>query len=596
MLWTYRTLFSLIDPAKRRRFWLIVVLTLLTAVLDLGGVAMVIPFLTVLADPEIAFNQPILANIYERLNFSSTYAFLQALGLATFVLVMSGIAVRALSVYMIQLFARQVNMAFAMARLERYLLQPYEWFLQQHSADLGKSVLQEINEIVNGSVAPALRIISNSFLIILLAALLLLVQPLGAITIAFVFGTSFWAIDRAVRRQIGEMGKDQRRANRERHQVTNEALAGIKEVKVMSLETLYLKRFFGPSRRLAAYQARLQLVGEMPRFALEGLTFGGMLGFTLWLLWTSEGALGTVVPVLGAFAFAALRLMPTAQLLFRDIALMRFGRAALAGLLDDLADPSSVTMPDIDAEPLPFKRSFQLEHVQFSYPASERAALKDVSLEIEAGTTVGFMGPTGAGKSTVIDLILGLVTPSGGRFLVDGVPVDDGNRQNWQRNVGFVPQSIYLFDDSIAANIAHGVSGGDIDMEQVRHAARLARIDDYIETMPEGYDSFVGDAGIRLSGGQRQRVGIARALYRDRDVLVFDEATSALDAVTEREVMDAIRSLAGTKTLILVSHRLSTLAHCDEIFVLEHGRVVDRGSYAELKASNASFQSMLAEA
>ena len=505
---------------------------------------------------------------------------------------MTGIVVRALSVYLISLFARQVNMAFAMARLQRYLLQPYEWFLQQHSADLSKSVLQEINEIVNGSVAPSLRIISNGFLIFLLAGFLLLIQPLGAVMIAIVFGTSFWAIDRRVRHHIDEMGRDQRRANRERHQVTREALTGIKEVKVMSLEALYLERFFGPSRRLATYQARLQLISEMPRFALEALTFGGMLAFTLWLLWTSEGQLGAVVPVMGAFAFAALRLMPPAQSLFRDIALMRFGRAALAGLLEDLADAGADRMPEGDPERLTFARDLSFENVSFHYPMTEQAALKNVSIEIEAGTTVGLMGPSGAGKSTMIDLILGLVRPSSGRILVDGVAIDQTNRQGWQRNVSFVPQSIFLFDDTIAANIAHGITGGEVDRDRVRHAANLAHIDEFVQTLPEGYDSLVGDAGMRLSGGQRQRVGIARALHLGRDVLVFDEATSALDAKTERNIMESIRSFSGTKTLILVSHRLSTLAHCDKIFILDGGLIEDSGTYSELKARSEVFQSM----
>jgi ABC-type multidrug transport system fused ATPase/permease subunit len=569
---------------------------MLMGLMDLAGVAMIIPFLSVLADPAIIAENRLLSLAYDRLGFGSTYAFLQFLGVATFLLVMGGIAVRALSFYMANLFARQVNMTFAMARLRQYLAQPYEWFLQQHSADLSKSVLQEINEIVNGSVTPALRVIANTFLIVLLSGLLLAIEPVGATAIALLFGTSFWLIDRSVRRRIAEMGLDRRRANRERHQVTGEALSGIREVKMMALEETYLRRFFDPSLRLASYQARLQLIGEMPRFALEAMTFGGMLAFTLWLLWTNDGSLDRIVPVLGAFAFAALRLMPTAQLLFRDISQMRFGQAALDGLHADLDDP--VAFPAAAAGPrtLRLTREIRLEDVEFRYPGAERAALAEVSLRIGAGMTVGLAGPTGSGKSTVIDLILGLVSPTAGRLVVDGVPIGDANRRDWQRNVGFVPQTIHLVDDSVAANIAHGIDRDRIDMDRVRTAARMARIDGFVAGLPEGYDSFVGEAGLRLSGGQRQRLGIARALYRDRDVLVFDEATSALDTVTEREVMDSIRALAGRKTLIMVSHRLSTLAHCDTIFTLREGRIRETGTYETLRATSADFRSMLAAA
>ena len=596
MLWTYRTILALLDAEKRRRFWLIVVLMMAMSLLDLAGVAMIIPFLSVLAEPEIVFEQPVLSLVYDRLGFASTYGFLQFLGVATFILVMSGIAVRALSFYLANLFARQVNMAFGMARLKQYLSQPYEWFLQQHSADLSKSVLQEINEIVNGSVSPALRVIANSFLILLLSGLLLAIEPVGATVIATLFGLSFWLIDRTVRQRIEEMGRDRRRANRERHQVTGEALSGIKEVKMMALESTYLQRFFDPSLRLASHQARLQLVGEMPRFALEAMTFGGMLTFTLWLLWTNDGSLDRIVPILGAFAFAALRLMPTAQLLFRDISQMRFGQAALHGLRADLRERIEIAEPAADAAPIRLTDRLELRGVSFAYPGTDIRALSDVSLSIRAGTTVGFIGPTGAGKSTVIDLILGLVEPSSGTLAVDGVAIEGASRRAWQRNVGFVPQTIHLVDASIAANIAHGVAPDRIDMEAVRRAAGMARIDAFVDTLPEGYDSFVGDAGIRLSGGQRQRIGIARALYRGQGVLVFDEATSALDAVTEREVMEAISALSGSRTLILVSHRLSTLTRCDTIFAMRNGRLQEAGSYEALRAGSAEFRSMLAAA
>ena len=595
MIWTYRTIFGLLDPAQRRRFLLLMALMLAVGILDLSGVAMILPFLAVLANPGTIDDNPVLGRAYDWLGMDSTYAFLQILGLATFVLVMTGIATRALSFYLSNHFARQTSISFGMARLMAYFSQPYEWFLRQHSADLSKSVLQEMNDIVNGTVTPALRVVGNLFLMLALAGLLLVVEPVGAVGVGLLFGLSFWLVDRAVRARIHEMGIDRRRANRERQQVTGEALTGIREVKMMGLEEMYLERFFDPSKRLANYQARLQFIGEMPRFALEAITFGGMLLFTLWLLWTSEGTLEGIVPVLGAFAFAGLRLMPTTQILFRDIAMMRFGQAALEALRADLTElpAAAPEQPRGEEARLPFAKELRLERVTYAYPESDIPAVADLDLAIPAGTTVGFVGATGAGKSTVIDLLLGLVPPRQGRFLVDGVEVDDANRQAWRHGVGFVPQSIHLVDDSVAANIAYGLSADRIDMDRVREVARMASVHDMIETLPEGYDTFIGERGVRLSGGQRQRLGIARALYRGSSLLVLDEATSALDTVTESEVMQSVRRLHGQKTLVLVSHRLSTLAHCDRIYMLKQGRIVASGSYEEMRTANPEFRAML---
>lgn len=594
MIRTYRIILRLISPEQRRRFWLLAALMLVVGALDLAGVAMILPFLAVLANPDIVATNVVLARAQALTGAETTDQFLRILGVATFLLVMTGIATRAMAFYLANLFARQSHMVLGMARLRAYLSQPYEWFLRQHSADLSKSVLQEINEIVNGSVAPALRVIGNVFLMVSLAGFLLIVEPLGAVGIGLIFGVGFWLIDRAARRRIREMGVDRRLANRERHQVTGEALSGIKEVKMLGLESAYLQRFFDPSHRLASHQARLSLLGEMPRFALEALTFGGMLLFTLWLLWTNNGSLEEIVPILGAFAFAGLRLMPTVQVLFRDLSLMRFGQAALEGLEADLTTLSvSEEAERSDVAPPEFVSELRLDTVSYAYPGSSDPALHGIDLTIQAGTTVGFVGATGSGKSTVIDLILGLIPPSSGRILVDGVPIETENRRAWQRSVGFVPQSIYLVDDSVAANIAYGVPKEEIDFARVERAARMASAAEFIEALPERYDTFVGDKGIRLSGGQRQRLGIARALYRDQRILVFDEATSALDSVTENDVLAAVRYLHGEKTLVLVSHRLKTLACCDQIFVLRQGRLVASGTYAELSTADTDFRAML---
>ena len=597
MLRPYVTILELLTPDQRWRFGVLVAMMIAMGLLDVAGVASVLPFLAVLANPQVIETRPALDRAYTLLGFQSTEAFLLVLGLGVFAVVILGLAMRALTFYYLTRFARGTSLTLGTALLKRYLSRPYEWFLNQHSADLGKSVLQEVGQVVNGSIGPAMRLIANGIVTVFLVGLLLWVEPLGAIVVALLLGGCFGLIYAKLRPHLDRIGADRKVAVRERYQVTAEAMGGIKEVKILGLEDAYLRRFFGPSKRLARHQASVSLVGEMPRYALEALSFGGMLAFVLYLLWSRSGALEDVLPVIGAFAFAALKLMPTVQALFRDVSQLRYGRVALVALHRDLTgpfeDPPAARDPGTRVR---LRRALRLDGVRYRYPNADRDALAGLTLEIPAGSSAGFVGPTGAGKTTAIDVILGLLAPREGRLVVDDTVIDNSNLRAWQYEIGYVPQSIYLVDDTVAGNIAFGVPAGRIDREAVARAARLANLADFIEGLPEGYDTMVGEAGVRLSGGQRQRIGIARALYRDPDIVVFDEATSALDTVTERAVIDAIRTLSGQKTILMITHRLTTIAHCDHIFMLKDGRLAGTGDYASLSEGNDEFRTLVAAA
>jgi len=589
---SYSRILDLIGPGQRRRFGLLVGLMLLAGLLEFAGVAMILPFLAVVASPDVIASGGTLATLRETLGFETRLGFLQFLGLGVFAVLMLGIAARALTAYMLTLFWRQTAMNLGLGLLRRYLAQPYEWYLGQHSADLGKTVLEEVHDVVVGSVKPGMQVIANGIIVLFLVGLLLVVEPVGALLMSVFLLGCFGLIHWSMRSRLARIGHDRRIAKRQKHQITREAINGIKEVKVLGLEADYLERFLDPSARVVRHQATVTLVGEMPRFALEALAFGGMLLLTLFLMWSRGGAIDEALPVLGAFAFAGLRLMPTVQQLFRDLAEMRFSQPALEGLHADLTAPDP-SEPADTGPALPFARSLTLSGVRYRYPGAERDALRGLDIEIAAGTSVGLVGPTGAGKTTVLDILLGLIQPHEGTMSVDGVSVTAANAARWRRNVGYVPQSIFLVDDTIAANIAFGVPPGAIDREAVEAAGRLARLDEVVAGLPDGYDTMIGEAGVRLSGGQRQRIGIARALYRDPDMVIFDEATSALDTVTERAVIDAIRALKGRKTILMVTHRLGTVAGCDRIFVLRGGQLEAEGDYGALSGSSSAFRAML---
>jgi ATP-binding cassette, subfamily B, bacterial PglK len=485
--------------------------------------------------------------------------------------------------------------------LRGYLFQPYTWFLHRHSADLGASVLSEVTQVITQAMVPAMKMLAQAAVAVFVLALLIVVRPAAALVAALVLGGSYLMIYVGVRGYLARLGRTRYLANQERFRVAGEAMGGIKDIKLMGLETAYLRRFQDPARRMAKAVAASSVVGELPRNILKAVGYGAILFFVLYLLFTGDGSLGSVLPVLGLYAFAGVRLFPAFQQIYSSMTALRFSRPILDKLVADMARNNAAAEPPAPppgATPaLRLAERLELVDVHYAYPRAERGALDGLGLAIAARTTVGIVGGTGAGKTTAVDVILGLLEPQAGELRVDGVPVTPANRRAWQDAIGYVPQAIFLTDDSVAANIAFGLAPGEIDQAAVERAARIAELHDFVvEELPEGYATRVGERGVRLSGGQRQRIGIARALYHDPDVLILDEATSALDNLTERAVMDAVRNLGHAKTIILIAHRLSTVRDCDVIFMLERGRVVARGRYDELLETSQQFRAMAAGA
>lgn len=596
MLDSYRKIIALLNAGERRAFFVLVVLTLVTGLIDMIGVASILPFLAVAANPASVDDHAMLRAFYEWTGVADRMVFLQLLGVLVCLIVVSSLVVKAGTLYLLTRFTRWRAQTLGVRLFERYIAQPYEWFLNHHSARLGKAILTEVDEVVNRAIQPAVRLMANAAAALFLVLFLVALEPLGALVVASLFLAFFGTVFFFIRRRLAALGRDRVYANEQRYRLTQEALTGIKEVKILGLERTYLRRFLDPSGRLARDQTTLMVYSELPRYALEAAAFASMLLFTIWLLRTRDGEIATVLPILGAYAFAGLRLFPTVQEIFKDLAQLRFCKPALNELHADLSGPRLVPPGErVEGPALHLRRRLALREVTYTYPGADRPAIDRMTLTIEANTTVGFVGSTGAGKTTVFDIILGLITPQNGALVVDEEPIGPHNAVRWQRSIGYVPQFIFIVDDTVAANIALGVPPGEIDRVALERAARDAELHDFILSLPEGYDTTVGENGVRLSGGQRQRIGIARALYRDPSVLVFDEATSALDNVTERAVMRAIGALSGQKTICIIAHRLSTVRHCDTVFVLKDGRVAGAGTYDHLAAHNEDF-SVLHEA
>jgi len=593
MLEVWRKLMDVLDARERRRLRLLLALMVLMGLSNMGGVAAIIPFLSVLADPEMVHTNRWLAAAYDGLGFETPKGFMMFLGGFVFVAFMGSILIRALTAWAIFRFGFMRNYSIGMRILRGYLGQPYAWFLGRHSADLAKTVLNEVSQLVSGLLLPLLTALSNGALVLSMAALMVIVNPLAALIMAVVIGLGYAAVFALVRRRLLRVGEARFSSNADRFRVAQETLASAKEIKVLGLEKGALQRFRDPSLIYAQSQITDRILGMIPRHLLEGIAFGGMIAVLLTLLALEDDNLAAVLPVAGVYALAGARMMPAMQLVYRGVTQIRFNLPTLAAVHAEVkAAEGQIPPPPVD--PLRLHERLELRDVVYAYPDAGRTALTGISLSIRANATVGIVGGTGAGKTTAMDVMLGLLTPQSGALLVDGAAVEGENAQRaWRRSIGYVPQQIFLADDTIAANIAFGQDPGDIDHAAVERAARMAELHDFVtQELPEGYATRAGDRGVRLSGGQRQRIGIARALYHDPDVLILDEATSALDNVTERAVIDAVARLGGAKTVIMVAHRLSTVRNCDEIFLLEHGVVAASGPYDDLIERSETFREM----
>jgi len=598
MLEILRLLRDILDRREQGRALLLVAMIIVTGFVESVRVASIVPFVAVIGDASVVETNPYLATAYQWLGLKSINAFLIVLGLLVFAIVLGSQALMALTEWATIHFASMRNYRLSRDLFKLFINRPYEWFVGVHSADLGKVVLSEVDQVVSGSLIPYMSLITGSVTVAFMVIILLITDPLLAIIASLALSGGYALIYMACRKFLTRIGEERVEANRQRYCVSYEAFGGIKDVKVLGLERAFASRFEFPSKRFMTHRATSEVIGRMPQYGLQVLAFAIVLVIVGYELAVHDDV-GQALPVIALYALAGSRLMPALQKVYQSVSKLRYAKPALDALHRHLTDPQvrngNARAQDL-AKPLGLKNRLEMRAVSYRYPGSARQALYEVSLSIPARGSVGLVGKTGAGKTTLVDLILGLLTPEAGQLLVDGVPITDANRRAWQKTTGYVPQHIFLTDDTIAANIAFGVAPHDIDLAQVERAARVANLHDFITgELQQGYEEVIGERGIRLSGGQRQRVGIARALYRDPDLLIMDEGTSALDNITERAVMEAVNNLARAKTVILIAHRMTTVRSCDRIFLLERGRLLTSGTYDELVVDNERFRDMTAK-
>lgn len=564
MLETLSRLWNILGPRHRRRSLGILTLVILMAMAEAGGVLSIMPFLAVLGRPEVIQENPILRMAYSRLGFTNNRDFMIALGTTSIIVVVGSSIFKTITLHIINRFIYLLRHSISSRLLEKYLHQPYEFFLIRNISQLSRNVLSEVDQLLLNLVQPLSQLLAQGTVVLAMIALVLWYDALAAVVIVFVVGLLYAAIFGLVRTRLTRIGNERQVTNGQRFQSCNEALGGIKDVKVTQSTTAYQKQFDAASRTYSRHMAASETMTQTPLYLVEAVGYTGLIAIALTLMLHSNDV-AQVLPALGLYGFATYRLLPAVQIMYRGIAKLRFSSAALDAIHQDL----SLRDSEVSAtkEVLTPQREIRLQAVSYAYPtAPDKSVLNHFDLVILANTSVGIAGRSGSGKSTVMDILLGLLQPQAGTLSIDGVTVDISNVAAWQRAIGYVPQHIFLADASVAENIAFGVPRDRIDMQAMERAARAAQIHDFVvNELPHSYETNVGDRGIRLSGGQRQRVGIARALYRDPPVLLLDEATSALDAQTEEALNEAIRRLSGSKTIVVIAHKEASLRGCQEV-------------------------------
>ncbi len=551
----------------------------LLGLVEIFSISLIMPFIALIADPQLVSTNIYLNTVYTFIGFNSVNQFMFFLGGCVLCFLLLSNTYAAIITWLSLKFSFHQGHLIAKRLLTGYLDQPYVFYLSRHTSVMVKNISVEVSRLIGLVLNPFLILIKALCVTLAILLLLVFIDPMLALIICFILGGLYALLFFTVRKRLMRKGSIATQLRSREVKCLNEALQGIKDIKLLGKEHTVLEEFEQTSTILAGFNAENSAFAALPRYLLEVIAFGGILVIILYLLKVKHD-ITQILPLISLYAFAGYRLMPLLQNMINSFANIRYN-TPVVHLLEkelDFLESNKIYMPRDLIKPIIFNEKIQFDHVSFTYPGADKPIIHDLSLTIQKNTTVGFVGKTGAGKTTVIDLLLGLLTPNHGDIYIDDVPLAANNMRAWQDTIGYVSQHIYLHDTTIAKNIALGVSDEKIDLEKIKYAASLAHIDEFIvNELAQGYQTEVGEKGVRLSGGQRQRIAIARALYHDPQVLVFDEATSALDVATEQALMEALDSLNHKKTIILIAHRLSTVKNCDQVFNLEMGRLVNPG-------------------
>ena len=567
------------SPHRHKQFALVIVLMILTSFVEMIGIGAVVPFLTVLSTPDYIFNHSLSQPIVQLLAVTDSSQLLLPITVIFVIIVLISGVMRIALLWAQTRLGHAVGSDFSVDIFRRTLYQPYITHSSRNSSEVIAANSTKTNQVVSQAILPAQYIISSMFMIIAILTALVIVNPFIAIGAFSGFAAIYGIIMLTTKKRLYENSQIISRESNVVIKTLQEGLGGVKDILIDGTQEEYCKAYRKVDLSLRSAQANNQILGSTPRFGIESL--GTVVIVILaYLLVGKESNIAVVIPVIGAFAIGAQRLLPVMQLLYFSLTTIRGSVGSVHDVLNLLDQKIPVKITESKASEIFFNKKIEIKKLSFGYDAN--LIFNDLNLTISRGDCVGFMGDTGSGKSTLIDLIVGLLEPTKGVISIDGVDLKNGNYDSWRKNIAYVPQVIFLTDATIAQNIAFGIPDEKINYDRLHAAAKDAQISKTIESLEKGYETLVGECGVRLSGGQRQRIGIARAFYKQSSVIVLDEATSALDYKTEQKVMLSIKKLEKKSTTLIIAHRLTTLKNCDSVVELKNGKIHRMGTYEEV--------------
>jgi ATP-binding cassette, subfamily B, bacterial PglK len=586
---TLRNAILLIGRENRRRWAVLIIVALVSSGFEVVGAALIYLLLGLVADPSGTVALPVLGDIQTRLDLPANQLLLVMAGVMALFFVTRAV-VHVGEVYFQNRVASNAGASLAARLLRGYLSMPYAFHLSRTSSDLIRNSHQAVNDLVSFVFVPVIRVAAETIMVVGMLVLLLFLAP-GATGLAIlIIGGTAVLLLRVVQPRLSRIGERAHTLDRYCLGVLQQCFHGIRDIKILGQAPAFVRRYESARLGLARVDYLRATATDLPKTIMELALLGFILVVFALAVAVGGGTQGSL-SVLGLFAYAGLRLQPSFQRIISGLNNLKYSSAPLEDLARDLRLTAGRGLDDHVEGVQPLEDELRVTGVRFRYEGAHRDALVDIDLCVRPGEVVGICGPTGGGKTTLIDLLTGLLEPCEGTVTVDGVDLR-GRVREWQRNLGVVPQMVFLTDETLRENIALGIPRDEIDEEAVAEAVELAQLQSYVDSLPDGLDTVVGERGVRISGGQRQRVAIARALYRRPEVLIFDEGTSALDNATERELMLALARLRGRCTVFLIAHRLTTVRDADQILFMQDGRIAGRGTYAELLEANAGFQQL----
>ncbi|MBO8219521.1 ABC transporter ATP-binding protein [Prochlorococcus marinus] len=592
MLNDFKKIISLFSKEEKSKGYKLLILVLIMAFIEVFSVASIFPFIGLITNTEIIYSQPLILKIYNFIGINNEKYFIIFIGLLCLLLFTISLVIKSFTTYFQILFAEICECGLSQRMFDLYIHQPHSWFLNRNSSVLGKNIIEEVSTIVNCGLMPLVNIAAQSIVAISLITLLIVAEAKLAFSIIFILLFLYLIIFKTVSQFLKRIGAERSKTNSLRFKLLNEAFNAYKVIKILGLESRYLERFKPLAKKYAFRNSNLQITTILPRYFVEIIAFGSVQIIILFMI-ANNLNLKSALPFITLYLFAGYRLLPSLQQIYSNFAQLRYVKIPLKNIYNDSINLNSNKFYNYNNEiKIELKDSLLLENINFAYEDQNKKIINNLNLEIKANTKVGLVGETGSGKSTTIDIILGLLEPQSGNIKIDSEIITPTNSKLWQKNVGYVPQEIFISDEDIASNIAFGVKKEEINLDKVICASKVANLHNFVNKLPKKYLTKIGERGVRLSGGQRQRIGIARAIYNNPTVLILDEATSSLDNLTEKAVMQAVDNLNKKMTIIIVAHRLSTVKNCDQIYFFKNGSIADSGSYESLIKTYKTFRDM----